>query len=456
MLTLLIISAIIGILLQITGVDAAKSAGCGKAVSSTLKRGGIGSSNTVSFTTSSGVKRTFLLHVPTKYDVNTATPLIFSFHGRGENGAAQENDKSKLSDESLNPNMFVVYPDGLPGTDGSKEWQSDPDAKGYNDVGFVLDMIGSLEDEFCIDTNRIYSSGHSNGGGFSLNILACNSTASQKIAAFMGSAPATYQGATDANCNPATVPITCNPGRKLIPILETHGSADTTIGYNGGPRRQRCLPSVPHFITEWAVRDGLSATNVTTSLVNGNIKQSSFGNGLVTSYWMNGLGHTWPWSYNGGWIDATPIVMAFFNKYSLGSTSSSSSSTASTQVASSSSTKATATTATSTAKTASSTSSTSTTSTSEASSILVSCPGSDNKIWTTTNGAKYTIHCGSDSTGKTIQGATYPGSFTKCIQACDVTSGCLSVSYTGACYLKGNAGTLISKSSMTYRVAVKL
>lgn len=427
----------------------AKSAGCGKAVSSNLNSGGIGKSNNVTFTTSSGVKRTFMLHIPTKYDIATATPLIFSFHGRGETGVLQEG-KTRLSDEALNPNMFVVYPDGI-----DHQWQGDPAATGYNDVGFVLELIGSLEDEFCIDSNRIYSSGFSNGAGFSLNQLACDATASTKIAAFMGGSAAAYQGTSDANCNGVTMPITCNPGRKLIPILETHGSADDVIAYNGGPRRSRCLPTQPRFVTSWAVRDGLSATNVTTSLYNGNVKQYQFGTsndypGLVTHYWVNGMGHAWPWANQGSYFDATPVVMAFFNKYALGGQDPSSSTSVTACTTSRGHVTSSSVSQTSVVKAATGT-------TSALSSIATpTCPVANNTVFTDANSVKYSIHCAADSTGKTLQGATYPKNFIKCIEQCDSVTGCLSVAYNGACYLKGDPGKLITKGSIVNRVAIRI
>ena len=426
MLFNLFLSAISYVLLQSHFVTATKSKGCGNEVASSLKRGGFGKSNDVPFITSSGSKRTFLLHIPTSYDVNKATPLIFSFHGRSESGTGQES-KSRLSDETLNPDKFVVYPNGI-----DQQWQGDPAATS-DDVSFVLDLIGSLEDEFCIDTDRIYSSGHSNGGGFSLNILACDATASKKIAAFMGSAAATYQGTTDANCHGATVPIKCNPGRKLIPILETHGSADDTIAYNGGPRRQRCIPSAPHFVTEWAKRNGLGGDN-TTTIRTSLVKEYQFGwkegvPGLVTHYRVQGMGHAWPWESQGGGFDATPVVLDFFNSHKLGS---------------------------SVAKTSSETSHAATSIASPPSVAKPTCPASDGKTFTTERGFKYAVHCASDSTGKLVTGVTNPGSFALCMAYCDGTAGCKSVSYDGACYMKGNAGKLIQKSTQGNRVAIRV
>lgn len=453
-----------------------------------MTKGGLGKSNRVNITTSAGTQRTYLLHIPTNYSANTPTPLLFSFHGRSDTGSMQEQI-SQFSDESYNPNMLAVYPDGM-----DQQWQGDPASVGVDDVGFTMDMMASLENQFCIDTNKIYSSGFSNGAGFSLNILACDSVASTKIAAFAGSSSADYQGATDQNCDGTTIPITCSPGRKDIPIFETHGSADPVIAYDGGPRRGRCLPTIPRFITAWAQRNGLDTSNVTTSLFNGNVLESTFGAsselpGLVTHYNVNGMGHTWPSISAGNYIDGTSLVLAFFTKYSLGqATSAAPSSTfkttstpASTVAATSSTSKSTSTSVStlavsssskvSSVTTTSTTSSTHTTvvapSTIKASSVTPTsttpvatdtsqlCPSSNGTVYTDSNSGKYTVLCAYDNTAPPMQSVIYT-SFVNCMTACSSTTGCKSVAYNGACYLKASIGDYITKGTNVARVAVRV
>lgn len=159
-------------------------------------------------------------------------------------------------------------------------------------------------------------------GGFAANILACDPVASTKIAAFAGFAGAYYQQ-TDGTCDATTVPIICNPGRKPVPIFEIHGSADGVIAYNGGPRRNRCLPSLPHFMTEWAKRNGLGSKNESTALDSGRVVKYEFGKGaekgIDTHYWVQGLGHTWASTKAnvGGCcslINGSSLAMEFFEK----------------------------------------------------------------------------------------------------------------------------------------------
>ena len=91
-----------------------------------------------------------------------------------------------------------------------------------------MEMLDHFEERYCIDSSRVYAAGKSNGGGFT-NLLACDATASKRIAAFAPVSGAYYQDVPEDACNAETVPIECNPGRCPIPIIEFHGTADTTI-----------------------------------------------------------------------------------------------------------------------------------------------------------------------------------------------------------------------------------
>lgn len=313
-----------------------KSPGCGKPLKSGLKQGGTGNSNRLSIK-SSGISRSYLLHLPKVYTATNAHGLIFSFHGRGKDGAEQER-LSQFSNHDFNPNMLVVYPDGI-----KNQWQGDP-AANTNDVQLVLDLIDKISNQYCIDKDRIFAAGKSNGGGFAANVLACHPTASKKIAAFAGVAGAYYQGKSASSCKAAKVPITCKAGRKPVPVLTFHGTSDGTIPYNGGPRRSRCLPTASHFISSWANRNGLGSANVSANLYDGKVTKYEFGKsrgfqGINTHYRIKGFGRKsntlqrstdnanrftdqWPSTKpndDGGstYLNATPLIMDFFYRWEL-------------------------------------------------------------------------------------------------------------------------------------------
>lgn len=85
------------------------SSGCGAALPAGVQLGG---ASTTFQLTSSGVVRSFNVHVPTSYKNNKASPLIIGYHGRSNNQLSVESD-SQLSSETWNPYAIAVYPLGI-------------------------------------------------------------------------------------------------------------------------------------------------------------------------------------------------------------------------------------------------------------------------------------------------------------------------------------------------------
>lgn len=199
-------------------------------------------------------------------------------------------------------------------------WQGDPDAR-TNDIQFTLELLDHIESTFCIDVDRVYASGMSNGGGFVANILACDPAASARFAAFAASSGAYYQKNDGGDCAGDTVPIQCNNANTKLPLIFVAGGSDNIIGYEGGHRRGSCLPSVPRFVTSWAERDGLTTANVSTQTphIDGAIHYS-FGEGpdagMVQSYYIPRLGHMWAQEANSH-FDATRVFVDFFARWNL-------------------------------------------------------------------------------------------------------------------------------------------
>jgi len=425
------LSFLLAALPYLAPVNAASSDGCGNPLAAGLTQGDASATNKLTFTTPQGVQRSYWLHIPSTYTPDQPAPIIFSFHGRGADPNTQEST-SGLSNETWNKNYIVVYPLGV-----SNQWQGDPAATGYDDVTFTLQLLDNLESNYCIDTSRLYSSGKSNGGGFSGNILACHPVASRRFAALSACSGANYQLAySDANCDADHVPITCNAGRYPIPFITTHGDSDGTIPYNGGGRRESCLPSMPHFMTNWAGIDGFSGANTSTLLVNGNVNQFSYDNaGIVQHLRVKGMDHIWPATALGAPFDFTPMLLSFFDSYTLDNQNFTLTNATSTP----SSTKATAS-ATSSGSSASTKSSVTTTTASPVptaiSAAAPSCPASSNTIWTAFNGATFLVECGIDHAGGDM-GMVYVNNLAGCLNSCANTTGCVDVSLSGqACYMK--------------------
>jgi poly(3-hydroxybutyrate) depolymerase len=152
----------------------------------------------------------------------------------------------------------------------------------------------------------------SNGGGF-VNTLACSPSVSPRIAAFAPVSGAYYKGNNLDGSD-------CHPARSPLPILEFHGLADQTISYDGGLHRGVILPGIFDWISHWARRNGCSESDkpaIATSM-SGQVTHYTWecSQGFTQHYAIAGLGHKWP-STDCTYLDATPLIVNFFNQYSL-------------------------------------------------------------------------------------------------------------------------------------------
>ena len=119
-----------------------------------------------------GVKREAQVVAP----AGTPTRLVFDFHGHG--GTARHAARAHALHAHL-PDAVVVYPQGLntPGQltdpDGKKTgWQGNAGLQGDRDLKFFDAMLADLLKDHSLDPKRVYSTGHSNGGGFTYLLWA--------------------------------------------------------------------------------------------------------------------------------------------------------------------------------------------------------------------------------------------------------------------------------------------
>ncbi|MEU0511341.1 ferulic acid esterase [Amycolatopsis sp. NPDC006125] len=252
--------------------------------------------------TSGGLTRSYLLHVPADYRPDRPDPLVLSFHGHGRTAEYQE-ELSGFSGRSV----IAVYPQGLIGTDGKSAWTGAPYSAAADDVLFTSDLLNQVQRELCVDPRRVFAAGKSNGGGFT-GVLACR--LSGRIAAFAPVSGAFYPQGGE-----------CHPSRPA-PVLDFHGTADTTIPYAGDPARG--LPSIPDWLAGWASRDGCAPEPVVRDLGDGvRVERWRSCDADVVHYRVEGLGHDWPSTAPNpdsdvpSVIDATPVILRFFSAHPL-------------------------------------------------------------------------------------------------------------------------------------------
>ncbi|KAJ4423612.1 hypothetical protein N0V82_001780 [Gnomoniopsis sp. IMI 355080] len=271
--------------------------------------------------------RDYLLYIPTQYEPAVPAPLILSYHG-GSRDAGHQAALDQFNSTFFNEDYLVAYPNSVDGF-----WQGSPGVTS-DDIGFTKKILDQVGGQYCVDDERIYATGKSQGGGMA-GLLAADPELSTMIAAFAPVAGAFYVS-EDAKCRPDTVNISSDPGRPDIPILEFHGGADDVIPYDGGADRGDCLPAIPHWVQSWAQSNGLDPDTNTTSKVKGATNNQAtvfqFGTGdslgMVTHIMVGkDIGHDWPSTednedntiqgHGPASFNASSLIIEFFRNHSM-------------------------------------------------------------------------------------------------------------------------------------------
>ncbi len=229
---------------------------------------------------SGGLLRFYRLHIPTGYQPMRYTPLVLNFHGHGSTMLAQEH-LTGFSSLANQQGFLVAYPQGIVGPDGETGWATGPRKDPVvNDVRFISDLLTHLQMTLCVDPQRIYATGFSNGGGMTA-LLAC--TMAGRIAAFAPVSGSYFPLASG-----------CHPSQPA-PILEIHGTADKVVPYLGSVSLS--LPSVTTWLAGWAQLDGCARQPV-VFFQHGDLLGESWtacrDNAVVIHYRIDGGKHDWP------------------------------------------------------------------------------------------------------------------------------------------------------------------
>ncbi|MBN8680954.1 MAG: T9SS type A sorting domain-containing protein [Chitinophagales bacterium] len=272
--------------------------------------------NTITGTIQSGgLTREYLLYIPAAYTGNTAVPLVFNLHGYTSNNLEQMfyADFRPIADTA---NFLIVLPNGTIDAQGNRFWNTFLGNSNVDDVGFMRDLLNTLQANYNIDANRVYSTGMSNGGFMSYS-LACE--LNDRITAIASVTGSMIESKLNA----------CNPARP-VPVMQIHGTADNTVPYNGSP--VATFVSIPVLVNTWAGFNNCNPTpDITqvpnTSTTDGCTAEHHVYTGgdlgsTVEFYKVNGGAHTWPGSaFNIGVTNqdfsASKEIWRFFRQYQL-------------------------------------------------------------------------------------------------------------------------------------------
>ncbi len=261
------------------------------------------------------------IYVPQTLSSDPA-PTVLNWHGLGSSGPehAAFTGYEALAEEQ---GFIVVHPTGLNGGTGSNSWeltQFDTDER--DDLAFADALIDTMVDDWCGDPARIYSTGMSNGGLFTSE-LVCNR--SDRIAA-----AASIAGTTHAP--------SCDPERP-VPYVAFHGTADNVVPF-AADEPSVLLPQagVDALIddttrgefAEFAADAGCDPEPTRVDVTDEVIRYDYAGcddDVPMAFYEIVGGGHTWPSSplseslagfgYFTQDIDATADAWSFMSQFSL-------------------------------------------------------------------------------------------------------------------------------------------
>lgn len=206
-------------------------------------------------------------------------PMIVLFHGFSSSKEAIDADTG-LDKLGAQRGYVVVTPDGA---SNPRTWNFIAGASGSkaDDYGFVNALLDDIEPRLCVDTARVYATGHSAGSAFT-GFLVCHKP---------------YRFAAIANVS-ATIPSSCPPST-TYGVLSIHGTLDATVLYNGGRGAGQSvpIPAVKQTVASLAQRNGCAPTPVTEQIAPGveRMRYTGCPHGRqVALLSILGGGHPWP------------------------------------------------------------------------------------------------------------------------------------------------------------------
>lgn len=273
-----------------------------------------------------GQKRNYLIHIPEKYTPDDKVPLVIVLHGAFST-AQQIEEQSGFSDIADREGFLVGYPNGAFGLFGYfQHWNAGhccgkAQSDDIDDIGFLIDVINDIKDQFMIDSSRIYMVGFSNGGMLTYHFAAEHTN----ILAAAAPVAASIGGRASAKDSIWIIP---KPNSKL-PLIVFHAEDDINVPFYGGtsPKKggDRKYVSVEKSIDFWIKNNGCKEINemIYSQDVLHNVWSDSTGMKIIELYLLREWGHKWPGEYFSNKLfnsnplygfGAAEIIWEFFKK----------------------------------------------------------------------------------------------------------------------------------------------
>jgi polyhydroxybutyrate depolymerase len=267
--------------------------------------------------------RSYLVHVPPKYDAKKPTPVVLILHGAGTNGPITVSFTG-MNNKADEAGFVAVYPNGTGLAGLMLTWN----AGGFrgkrndkaDDVAYIAKVLDDLATVANVDPKRVFVTGMSNGGMMCYRLAA---ELSDRIAAI---APVAGTMAID-NYNP----------KRPVPVMHFHGAADKIVpfaGPSGRTSKFMGFKSVEDTIKVCIKTNGCpdkpKVVNVPDKGGDGtSVTKKTYGPGKdgaeVVLFVIEGGGHTWPGQQppvdfigkSTKNISANDLIWEFFEKHPM-------------------------------------------------------------------------------------------------------------------------------------------
>jgi polyhydroxybutyrate depolymerase len=166
----------------------------------------------------SNTKREYIIHLPPGYKKEEPLPMVMVFHGGG--GNSRQIQRYMGMDAIADcENFIAVYPNGI-----GKQWNDGRDFKASvsanDDAQFVSQLLDSMQKNYAIDKKRVFATGISNGGFFSIYLSYKLGHRLLAVAPVCASIP--------EKIYPFFYPA------QPINVMIMNGTGDPLVPYNGG------------------------------------------------------------------------------------------------------------------------------------------------------------------------------------------------------------------------------
>jgi polyhydroxybutyrate depolymerase len=243
--------------------------------------------------------RTYVREVPPAHDGTTPLPVVVNLHGFAGNALAQA-DYTALGATGAAEGFVTLTPQGR---GDPAAWDALP---GSADVAFVGRLLDRAEEDLCLDRNRAYAAGLSNGAMLASTLACVDGDRFAAVGAVAGVSAVIPVGGVPAS-------ESCPPGRP-VPLVAFHGTDDPVVRFDGGlgpgvadlPAPdgrtigdvvRRSDMSVAEIMAVWAERDGCETEPAPAVPVEGDVELVAYDcpEGVaVDLYVVDGGGHHWP------------------------------------------------------------------------------------------------------------------------------------------------------------------